>query len=123
MLSIEFLYGYTLLFAMHGATILAAGRYGAEREIEQVLDRGTAAERCAIFWRWTMGFNASFESIHRWAWWFAVLCPLTGGIGILLTGTVVDNWFLWGMKHGIVPGYPAVFPAIIDPLLTVGAPQ
>jgi hypothetical protein len=90
-LSIVFLYGSTLLFAMHGATILAVSRYGGEREIEQTLDRGTAAERAALFWRWTMGFNATMESIHRWAWWFAVLCPLTGGIGILLTGTVVDN--------------------------------
>jgi photosynthetic reaction center M subunit len=43
------------------------------------------------------------ESIHRWAWWFAILCPLCGGIGILLTGTVVDNWFLWGQKHGLAP--------------------
>ena len=42
------------------------------------------SERAALFWRWTMGFNATMESIHRWAWWFAVLCPLTGGIGILL---------------------------------------
>ena len=47
------------------------------------MDRGTAFERGALFWRWTMGFNATAESIHRWAWWFAVLCPLTGGIGIL----------------------------------------
>ena len=39
-----------------------------------------------------MGFNASMEGIHRWAWWFAVLVPITGGIGILLTGTVVDDW-------------------------------
>ena len=46
------------------------------------------------------------ESIHRWAWWFAVLCPLTGGIGILLTGTVVDNWYLWAVKHGVAPPYP-----------------
>ena len=45
-----------------------------------------------------MGFNATMESIHRWAWWFAVLCPLTGGIGILLTGTVVDNWYLWARE-------------------------
>jgi photosynthetic reaction center M subunit len=44
-LSIVFLYGSTLLFAMHGATILAVGRYGGEREIEQITDRGTAAER------------------------------------------------------------------------------
>ncbi len=115
MLSIAFLYGSTLLFAMHGATILAVSRYGGEREIEQVVDRGTASERAALFWRWTMGFNATMESIHRWAWWFAVLCPLTGGIGILLTGTAVDNWFLWSVKHGVAPAYPDVFPAVTDP--------
>ncbi|MCR9176711.1 MAG: photosynthetic reaction center subunit M [Alphaproteobacteria bacterium] len=115
MLSIVFLYGSTLLFAMHGATILAVGRYGGEREIEQIVDRGTASERAGLFWRWTMGFNASMESIHRWAWWFAVLCPLTGGIGILLTGTVVDNWYLWGQEHGIVPSYPEVYTPAVDP--------
>jgi photosynthetic reaction center M subunit len=120
MLSIVFLYGSTLLFAMHGATIMAVSRYGGEREIEQTTDRGTALERAGLFWRWTMGFNASMESIHRWAWWFAVLCPLTGGIGILLTGTVVDNWYLWGIKHGIVPTYPETLPAVIDPA-TLGA--
>jgi photosynthetic reaction center M subunit len=49
-----------------------------------------------------MGFNATMESIHRWAWWFAVLTVITAGIGILLTGTVVENWYLWGVKHGIV---------------------
>ena len=112
MLSIAFLYGSTLLFAMHGATILAVSRFGGEREIEQIADRGTAAERAALFWRWTMGFNATVESIHRWAWWFAVLCPLTGGIGILLSGTVVDNWYLWSVKHGVAPSYPHVFPAV-----------
>ena len=121
MLSITFLYGATLLFAMHGATILAVSRFGGEREIEQSLDRGTAAERAALFWRWTMGFNATMESIHRWAWWFAVLTPLTGGIGILLSGTVVDNWYLWGVQHGIAPSYPPVHPPVIDPLAVSGA--
>ena len=107
MLSILFLYGSALLFAMHAATILAVTRYGGEHEIEQITDRGTAAERAALFWRWTMGFNAMVESIHRWAWWFAILCPLTGGIGILLTGTAVDSWYDWGIKHGIAPAnYP-----------------
>jgi photosynthetic reaction center M subunit len=120
MLSIVFLYGSTLLFAMHGATILAVTRYGGEREIEQITDRGTASERAALFWRWTMGFNATMESIHRWAWWFAVLCPLTGGIGILLTGTVVDNWYLWAVKHGVAPAYPAVYPPAIDPSTLIG---
>jgi photosynthetic reaction center M subunit len=114
-LSIAFLYGSTLLFAMHGATILAVSRYGGDREIEQITDRGTASERAALFWRWTMGFNATMESVHRWAWWFAVLCPLVGGIGILLTGTVVDNWYLWAVKHGVAPAYPAVWPPVVDP--------
>jgi photosynthetic reaction center M subunit len=123
MLSIAFLYGATLLFAMHGATILAVSRFGSEREIEQIVDRGTAAERGALVWRWTMGFNATFESIHRWAWWFAVLCPLCGGIGILLTGTVVDNWYLWGVKHGIAPSYPLAWPTVVDPLTLPGAPK
>jgi photosynthetic reaction center M subunit len=118
-LSIAFLYGSVLLFAMHGATILAVGRYGGEREIEQIVDRGTASERAALFWRWTMGFNATMESIHRWAWWFAVLTTLTGGIGILLTGTVVDNWYLWAVKHGVAPPHPTVFPAVTDPALQV----
>ncbi len=119
-LSIVFLYGSVLLFGMHGATILAVTRFGGEREIEQIVDRGTASERAALFWRWTMGFNATMESIHRWAWWFAVLCPITGGIGILLTGTVVDNWYLWAIKHGVAPPYPNVFPAVVDPALSLG---
>jgi photosynthetic reaction center M subunit len=116
-LSIVFLYGSVLLFAMHGATILAVTRYGGERELEQITDRGTASERAALFWRWTMGFNATMESVHRWAWWFAVLTPLTGAIGILLTGTVVDNWYLWGIKHGMVAPLPQVFQGVIDPAL------
>ncbi|MBK5912773.1 photosynthetic reaction center subunit M, partial [Rhodocyclus purpureus] len=51
MLSIVFLYGSTLLFAMHGATVLAVSRLGGERELEQITDRGTASERAALFWR------------------------------------------------------------------------
>ena len=102
-LSIAFLYGSALLFAMHGATILSVTRLGGDRELEQIVDRGTAAERAALFWRWTMGFNATMEGIHRWAWWFAVLVPICGGIGILLTGTVVDNWYVWAQDHGYAP--------------------
>jgi len=118
MLSIVFLYGSTLLFAMHAATILAVGRYGGEREIEQITDRGTASERAALFWRWTMGFNATMESIHRWAYWFAILTMITGGIGILLTGTVVDNWYLWAVKHGVAPQYPTPYVPLPDPALS-----
>jgi photosynthetic reaction center M subunit len=104
-LSIVFLYGSVLLFAMHAATILAVTRLGGDRELEQIVDRGTASERAALFWRWTMGFNATMEGIHRWAWWFAILTPITGGIGILLTGTAVDNWYLWAVEHHFAPSY------------------
>jgi photosynthetic reaction center M subunit len=121
MLSIAFLYGSALLFAMHGATILATSRYGSDREIDQIVDRGTASERAALFWRWTMGFNASMESIHRWGYWFAILVVITGGIGILLTGTVVDNWYLWAMKHGMVPPYPPTGVPVPDPASLPGA--
>jgi len=116
MLSIVFLYGSALLFAMHAATILATAKMGGEREIDQITDPGTAAERTMIFWRWTMGFNANMESIHRWAWWFAVLTTFTGGIGILITGPVVDNWYLWGQKHGLVPQYPDVYEQPLVPV-------
>lgn len=122
MLSIAFLYGSALLFAMHGATILSVSRFGGDREIDQVVDRGTAAERAALFWRWTMGFNATMESIHRWAWWFAVLTVVTAGIGILLTGTVVDNWYLWAVKHGVAPSYP-IDTIVVDPTTLQGASQ
>ncbi|MEL6061462.1 MULTISPECIES: photosynthetic reaction center subunit M [unclassified Methylobacterium] len=117
MLSISFLYGSTMLFAMHAGTILAVTPLGGERETHQITDRGTAAERAALFWRWTMGFNSNYESIHRWLYWFATLVTLTGGIGILATGTLVDNWYLWGVKNGLAPQYrqapnlPAAPPA------------
>ena len=110
MLSIAFLYGAALLAAMHGATILAVSRFGGDREIEQIVDRGTASESAALFWRWTMGFNATMESVHRWLWWFASLVCITGGIGILLTGTVVDSWYVWAVKHSVIPSDPSVWP-------------
>ena len=109
MLSITFLYGSAVLFGMHGGTIMAVTKFGGDRETHEIVDRGTAGERASLFWRWTMGFNATMESIHRWGWWFASLTTLTGGIGILITGTVVDNWYLWGVKHSIAPDYPAVY--------------
>ena len=110
-----FLYGSTLLWAMHGGTILAVSRFGGEREAEEIVDRGTAVERGSLFWRWTMGFNANFESIHRWIYWFALLTGATGGIGILLTGAVVDNWCLWGVKWGLAPDWPQVYPDMVVP--------
>ena len=125
MLSITFLYGSAVLFGMHGGTILAVTKFGGDRETHEIVDRGTGGERAALFWRWTMGFNATMESIHRWGWWFATLVTLTGGIGILITGTVVDNWYLWGVKHGIAPDYPSVYrslPPVPKDAVTVKQP-
>jgi len=115
MLSIVFLYGSAVLFGMHGGTILAVGKFGGDRETHEIVDRGTAGERAALFWRWTMGFNATMESIHRWGLWFAMLTTLTGGIGILITGTVVDNWYEWGVKHDIAPDYPSIYRELPPP--------
>ena len=115
MLSIVFLYGSTMLFTMHGGTILATTRFGGDRETREIVDPGSAMERGALFWRWTMGFNANFASIHAWIYTFAILTTLTGGTGILMTGTVVDNWYLWGVKHGIAPLYRPMLPTPAAP--------
>jgi len=102
MLSIFFLLGSTLLLAMHGATIVAASRYGAYREAEEMMTEGSGTQRAQLFWRWCMGFQATSKTIHDWAVWFAALTGITGGIGLLLSGTVVDDWFMWAMEVGIV---------------------
>ena len=36
--------------------------------------------------------------------WLVIVAAemLTGGIGILLTGTVVDDWSAWAIKHGVL---------------------
>ena len=99
-LSIVFLYGSAVLFAMHGATILAVARLGGEREIEQITDRGTAAERSMLFWRWTMGFNATMESLG---------CQTRSGIA--LSGAKhphgrtagIAAWPVSGNRTGLVP--------------------
>ena len=89
-----------------GPPFLLSLAFGGDRELEQIVDRGTASERAALFWRWTMGLlMPRWKVSHRWAWWFAVLTTLTGGIGILLTGTVVDNWAIWAEDRGYRPTY------------------
>ncbi len=46
---------------------------------------------------------------------FAILTRSPGGIGILLTGTVVDQLVPWGINHGIVAPLPDMFPGVVDP--------
>ncbi|MEO1166739.1 MAG: bifunctional photosynthetic reaction center subunit L/M, partial [Chloroflexota bacterium] len=102
MMSIFFLLGSTLLLAMHGATIVATSKYGSYREIEEMVTEGTGTQRAQLFWRWCMGFQATSKSIHLWLIWFAALTGITGGIGLLLSGTLVHDWFQWGIGAGIV---------------------
>jgi photosynthetic reaction center M subunit len=40
----------------------------------------------------------------------------------LLTGTVVDNWYLWSVKHHVVPTYPLAYPVVIDPAILGAKP-
>lgn len=106
MLSIFFLLGSTLLLAMHGATIVATSRYGSHREIEEMMAEGTGTQRAQLFWRWTMGFNVNSKTIHDWCWWFAIMTVVTGAIGLFLSGTLINDWFVWAEAIGIVAPIP-----------------
>jgi photosynthetic reaction center M subunit len=106
MLSIFFLLGSTLLLAIHGATIVATSSYGSHREIEEMMTEGTGTQRAQLFWRWCMGWNANSKTIHQWCWWFAALTAITGGIGLLLSGTLIMDWFAWAESIGIVAPLP-----------------
>ncbi|MEO1643619.1 MAG: bifunctional photosynthetic reaction center subunit L/M [Chloroflexota bacterium] len=106
MISIFFLLGSTLLLAMHGASIVATSKWGSYREAEEMFGEGSGTQRAQLFWRWVMGWQASSKTIHMWAWWFATLCGITGAIGILISGTLIHNWFLWAQQIGIVAPLP-----------------
>ncbi len=115
MLSIFFLLGSTLLFSMHGATIWALEKYAAHEEEDEIEAPGTGTERAQLFWRWTMGFNANAYSIHLWAFWFAWLCGFTGAVGILLSGTLVQDWFQWAIEAQINYPQTNAVPAPVPP--------
>ncbi|NJL54319.1 photosynthetic reaction center subunit M [bacterium] len=102
MLSIFFLLGSTLLLAMHGASIVATAKWGSHKEVEEMMAEGEGTHRAQLFWRWTMGFQATSKSIHDWAWWFGALTGITGAIGLLLSGTVIKDWFQWAVDSGFV---------------------
>jgi len=106
MLSIFFLLGSTLLLSMHGATIVATSRYGSHREIEEMMVEGTGTQRAQLFWRWCMGWNVNSKSIHDWCYWFAALTGITGAIGLLLSGTLIMDWYVWANQIGIVAPLP-----------------
>lgn len=118
MLSVACLLGSTMLFGMHGATIVATERDGGEKELENIetqkayylpksdIAQNDGIEKGMLFWRWTMGFNANSYTIHLWIVWFAMFTMIFGIIGVLLSGTVINNWYNWGLQHNLTYPYP-----------------
>ncbi len=104
-LSIFFLLGSTLLWGMHGGTILATASEASHLEDAEIKDMHSGSHKAMLFWRWTIGFNANPKTIHDWLVWFAVGVVLAGAIGIIITGTIVPNWYVWGVQHGTVKKY------------------
>ncbi|MEO0560538.1 MAG: bifunctional photosynthetic reaction center subunit L/M [Chloroflexota bacterium] len=102
MLSIFFLFGSAVLLAMHGGTIVAASKWGAHREVDEMMVEGSGTHRAQLFWRWCMGWNVNSRTIHEWSFWFGSGIGITGAIGILLSGTVILDWYSWAITVGIV---------------------
>lgn len=113
-LAIFFLLGSTMLWGMHGATILATSSESSHHEDAEIKNLTSGSQKAALFWKWTMGFNAFPKSIHDWLWWFAVGVVLSSGIGILSTGVVTDNWYVWGVDHGTVKQYGPITRSAIN---------
>jgi len=118
MLSVACLLGSTMLFGMHGATIVATEKDGGEKEIENIetqkayylpqpdMTQNDGIEKGMLFWRWTMGFNATSYTIHLWIVWFAMFTMIFGILGVLASGTLVQNWYEWGLRNNLTYPYP-----------------
>jgi photosynthetic reaction center M subunit/photosynthetic reaction center L subunit len=106
MLSIFFLLGSTVVLAMHGATIVATSKWGSHHEVEEMMAEGPGTQRAQLFWRWCMGWQATSKTIHDWCWWFGALTGITGAIGLLLSGTLIMDWYAWAIQIGIVSPIP-----------------
>ena len=104
-LAIFFLFGSTMLWGMHGATILATASEGSHHEDAEIKNMHSGSHKSMLFWRWTMGFNATPKTIHDWLWWFAVGTVLSSALGILTTGVLTKDWYVWGVDHGTVAQY------------------
>jgi photosynthetic reaction center M subunit len=118
MLAIFFLFGSTMLWGMHGATILATASEASHQELAEIKDMHSGSHKSMLFWRWTMGFNANPKTIHDWLWWFSVGTVLSSAIGIIVTGPIVKDWYVWGVDHGWVQQYGPMTRDAIN-----GAPQ
>ncbi len=117
-LAIFFLFGSTMLWGMHGATILATAAEGSHQEDAEIKDMHSGSHKSMLFWRWTMGFNANPKTIHDWLLWFSMGTVLASAIGIIETGTIVKDWYVWGVDHGQVQQYGPITREAIN-----GMPQ
>ncbi len=104
-LAIFFLFGSTMLWGMHGATILATAAEGSHKEDAEIKDMHSGSHKSMLFWRWTMGFNANPKTIHDWLLWFSMGTVLASSIGIITTGTLVKDWYVWAVDAGEVQQY------------------
>jgi photosynthetic reaction center M subunit len=104
-LAIFFLFGSTMLWGMHGATILATSAEGSHHEVAEIKDMHSGSHKSMLFWRWTMGFNANPKTIHDWIWWFSVGVVVSSAIGIISTGWITNDWYVWGVDNGTVEQY------------------
>ena len=98
-LAIFFLFGSTMLWGMHGATILATAAEGSHQEDarDQRHALGARTSRCCSgAGRWA--FNANPKTIHDWLLWFSMGTVLASAIGIIETGTIVKDWYVWGCR-------------------------
>ncbi len=118
MLAIFFLFGSTMLWGMHGATILATAAEGSHQEVAEIKDMHSGSHKSMLFWRWTMGFNANPKTIHDWLYWFSVGVVLSSAIGIIATGPIVKDWYVWGVDHGWVQQYGPITRSAVN-----GSPQ
>ena len=118
MLAIFFLFGSTMLWGMHGATILATAAEGSHQELAEIKDMHSGSHKAMLFWRWVQGFNANPKTIHDWLLWFSMGTVLASALGIITTGTIVKNWYAWGVDNGWVQQYGPMTRSAIN-----GRPQ
>jgi photosynthetic reaction center M subunit len=113
-LAIFFLFGSTMLWGMHGATILATSSEASHHEDAEIKNLTSGSQKAMLFWRWTMGFNALPKTIHDWLWWFAAGTVLASALGILSTGVLTNDWYVWGVDHGTVQQYGPMTRSFIN---------
>jgi len=101
-----FLYGSTLLFAMHGATILAVSRFGVNARSNRFLTE-EPLRACGAVLALDNGFNATMESIHRWRGGSRCL-PVERRHRHFANRHGRRQLVSMGVHHGIAPDYPSL---------------